>query len=87
MLFAALANVINLISQLLILLIFIYALISWFVSPYHPIREAIGRIIDPLLDPIRRVVPTAGGFDFSPLILMVLVEIIARILINILLAI
>ncbi len=87
MLVIALADLINLISQLLILLIFIYALISRFVSPYHPIREAIGRIVDPLLDPIRRVIPTAGGFDFSPLILMVLIEIIARILINILLAI
>lgn len=84
MLVVALADLINLLSQLLILLIFIYALISWFVSPYHPIREAIGRVIDPLLDPIRRVIPTVGGFDFSPLILMILIEVIARILINIL---
>lgn len=87
MLVVALADLINLVSQLLILLIFIYALISWFVSPYHPIREAIGRIVDPLLNPIRRMIPTAGGFDFSPLILMVLIEILARILINILIAI
>ncbi len=84
MIIAALADLINLVSQLLILLIFIYALLSWFMSPYHPVRQAIGRIVDPMLDPIRRLIPPAGGFDFSPLILMVIIIILARILINIL---
>jgi YggT family protein len=55
------------------------------MSPYHPVRMAIDRIIEPMLAPIRRVVPSAGMFDFSPLILMILIELIDRILIFIIL--
>ncbi len=87
MIILALINIINLVSQLLTLLIFISALLSWFVSPYHPVRQFLDRLVDPMLAPIRRVIPPAGGFDFSPLILMVLILVLARILVSILIAI
>ena len=76
---------IHVIAQILILLVIVSAILSWFMSPFHPVRQAIDRIVDPLLAPIRRVVPTAGGFDFSPLILIVLVGLIDQVLTNILL--
>ena len=83
--FVLLARLIDLLAQLLILLVFVSVLLSWFMSPYHPVRMAIDRIIEPMLAPIRRVVPSAGMFDFSPLILMILIELIDRILIFIIL--
>jgi len=83
--FVLLARLIDLLAQLLILLVFVSVLLSWFMSPYHPVRMAIDRIIEPMLAPIRRVVPSAGMFDFSPLILMILLELIDRILIFIIL--
>ena len=83
--FVLLAQLIDLLAQLLILLVFVSVILSWFMSPYHPVRMAIDRIIEPMLAPIRRVVPSAGMFDFSPLILMILIELIDRILIFIIL--
>jgi YggT family protein len=83
--FVLLARLIDLLAQLLILLVFVSVLLSWFMSPFHPVRMAIDRIIEPMLAPIRRVVPSAGMFDFSPLILMILLELIDRVLTSILL--
>lgn len=71
---------IDLITNLLFWLILAYVIISYFMKPWHPIRMWAGRIVDPMLAPIRRVVPAFGGFDFSPLILLLLVQVIAAIL-------
>lgn len=59
------------------------SLLSFFLPPYHPAREALGRIVDPFLEPIRRVLPAAGGLDFSPLVLILAVEFLSRALIAI----
>ena len=80
MVFVLLAQLVDFVIQILILLIFVSVILSFFVSPYHPVRAAIDRIIDPLLAPIRRVVPLVGMFDFSPLILMVLLDVIDQII-------
>jgi YggT family protein len=77
---------INTISQIFVWVVIASALLSFFLPPYHPVREALDRIVDPFLNPIRRLVPMAGTFDFSPLILIIAVQFIARILIAILLA-
>jgi YggT family protein len=42
-------------------------------------------LVEPLLAPIRRIVPSMGMFDFSPLILLILVQLIAGLLVNLLL--
>ena len=81
---ALLAQLISLIGNLLILLIIVYVLLSYVLSPYHPIRVAVERIIDPLLRPIRQVMPSTGGFDFSPVILMFLIYIVERLLLQLL---
>jgi YggT family protein len=81
-----LVQVIGLITNIFVLLIFAWAILTWILPPYNPVREALDRIMEPMLAPIRRVVPMAGMIDFSPLILMVLVELISRVLINIVLS-
>jgi YggT family protein len=60
------------------------SLLSFFMPPYHPVREALDRIVDPFLTPIRRIVPMAGTLDFSPLILIIAVQFLSRFLIIIL---
>ena len=82
--FVLLARFIDIISQLLILLVFVTSILLFFMSPYHPVREALDRLIDPMLAPIRRIVPMAGMFDFSPLILIILIQFVSRILVSIL---
>jgi YggT family protein len=62
------------------------AILSFILPPYHPVREALDRIVDPFLNPIRSMVPLAGTMDFSPLRLIIAVEFISRIVISILLS-
>ncbi len=85
--FVALARLINSLTQLFILVVIVDSLLSFFLPPYHPLREALDRFLEPLLMPIRRVVPLVAGLDFSPLVLIILVQVLATALINFLLAI
>ena len=71
------------VAQLFIWIVIVSSLLSYFVSPYHPVREALDRIVSPFLDPIRRIVPPAGMMDFSPLVLILVIELISRILVAI----
>ncbi len=80
-----LIRIISTLSNILILLVFLDAILSFFMSPSHPLRSTIDRIINPMLAPIRRVVPPLGGtLDLSPLILIILIEIITYALIKVL---
>jgi YggT family protein len=81
-----LVQLIGLMANLLTILIFVWVILSWIMPPYNPVREALNRIVEPMLAPIRRIIPMAGMIDFSPMILMILIEIIARFLINILIS-
>ncbi|MGA2491236.1 MAG: YggT family protein [Anaerolineales bacterium] len=78
------ANIINLVANLFIFIVIADSVLSFFMSPYHPIRVTLGRIINPFLAPIRRIIPLVGMLDLSPLILIILVEILARALISLL---
>jgi YggT family protein len=82
-----LVNIINFAAQILSLLIIISAVLSFFMSPFHPIRLMIDRIVNPMLAPIRRVVPAIGAIDFSPLILLILIQVVSSIASNLLLSI
>ena len=87
MIIEMLVVLINVVAQLLILLIILSAVLSYFVSPYHPVRAAVDRIVEPLLMPIRQVIPLVGMFDLSPLVLYFLVRALSWALINFLVAI
>jgi YggT family protein len=76
------ANGINLVANGIILIVIADSLISFFLSPYHSLRVALDRIVNPMLAPIRRIVPLVGMLDLSPLILIILVEILARVLVS-----
>ncbi len=80
------AKVINTLANLIVLLVIVDSILSYFLSPYHPVRNTLDRILHPLLTPIRRVVPLVGMFDLSPLILIILVEILSYALISFLYA-
>lgn len=75
---------ISALSQLLVLLVIISVILSYFMDPYHPIRRSIDSVVEPMLAPIRRVVPLIGMLDLSPLILIILIQVLSNILIRIL---
>ncbi|MBK8617851.1 MAG: YggT family protein [Anaerolineales bacterium] len=85
--FSLLITFIEVVSQLFIWVVIASSLFSFFLAPYHPVREALDRIVDPFLAPIRRVLPMAGTLDFSPLVLILAVQFLAWILTTIFIAI
>ncbi|MBK9927261.1 MAG: YggT family protein [Anaerolineales bacterium] len=82
-----LAKAIDTLSSIYVLIVFASVLLSYVMDPYHPVRQGIDNLVRPLLDPIRRIVPPVGMLDFSPLVLIVLIQIVSKLLINFLYAI
>ena len=72
--------IVDVIRQTIYLVILLKVILSYFMGPYHPFRQSVDRLIDPLLKPIRQIIPSVGRFDFSPIILIILVEIIAMVI-------
>lgn len=77
---------VRVISQTFVWVVIASSLLSFFMPPYHPVREALDRIVAPFLNPIRNIMPNAGGLDFSPVILILAVNLISRVLIVLLLS-
>lgn len=59
-------------------LLLLYCIMSWFVSPDFPLRQWIDGFMNQLLDPIRRIMPSFGMFDLSPIILMLILQFLQR---------
>ena len=79
-----LIRVISFLANLLILLIILNIVLSYFMDPYHPLRQFVERIVAPMLNPIRKVVPLIGMFDISPIILVLLISVLQSALVNLL---
>jgi uncharacterized protein YggT (Ycf19 family) len=70
------------------LLIILYVLMSWLQLPYNiwtgRIRGFLHDTVEPVLRPIRAVLPSLGGFDLSPLVALFGIGIIQQIIQSIL---
>ncbi len=79
--------------QLYIFLIIAWVVLSWLqalkVLPYsrglHTVMSLLYQLTEPALRPIRRVLPSFGGIDFSPLVVIIAIEIIIALLHDLLL--
>jgi YggT family protein len=80
------AQLIQLAAWVLTLVIFVQVVLSFIAPPYNEIRLAVDRLVNPLLRPIQRFVPPLGGLDFSPMILIILIQVVERLLLSILLS-
>ena len=79
-----LIQIISFISQALILLVIISVILSYVMDRYHPVRRWVDSVVEPMLMPIRRVVPLVGMLDFSPLVLILLIQLISSLIIRLL---
>ena len=52
------------------LILIVGAIMSWVVQGYHPIASVLFQLADPLVGPVRRILPPMGGIDFSPMIVI-----------------
>ncbi len=80
---------VNILVNILLIAIVARALMSWFPmpspeSPFFIIRQMINQITDPIIEPIRRVMPRMGMLDLSPMVAMILLIVIQRILVAVL---
>lgn len=58
-------------------------IISWLnLSPYNPIVIALYQITEPILAPIRRVLPQMGMIDLSPMVALIVMMIVQRVLLS-----
>ena len=73
-------NLLVVIIQIYIFIIIINSLLSFILPPYHSVRVALDRIVSPLLNPIRNIVPPIQMMDFSPAILIIILYIVINIL-------
>ena len=77
----ALSNLIVLAGRLLealiniiCILIFLRAVISWVnPDPFNPLVQFLNRATDPILAPIRRLIPSLGPVDISPWIATIVI--------------
>ena len=80
---------VNVVFQLTSLAILARVILSWLpmagvrIDPYHPLIRILFQITDPILNPIRRFA-TFGMMDFSPIVALILLDIIRRLLVTLL---
>lgn len=77
-------RIINFFVQLITLLIIVKVFLSYFLSPFHPLRVYLDKIMDPIQIPLRKLIPPVGMLDLSPIILIIVVQLLGRMIISLL---
>lgn len=87
----ALAMAVNYLARILILLIIVRAILSWFRPArynrlYHEVERWLEACTEPILAPIRRALPPVGpGIDLSPLVAVILIDVVRGLVVRLLL--
>ena len=69
----AVRSLLRLAVYILIGALILQAVLSW-INPYSPLAAPIYQLTRPLLDPIRRILPSISGIDLSPLVAILLLQ-------------
>jgi uncharacterized protein YggT (Ycf19 family) len=73
-----LAGVLGWIVNVYTLLLFVYALLSWIPDLRGRWTYYLASVIEPVLMPIRRIIPPIGGFDIAFLVLFAVLQFLIR---------
>lgn len=80
-------QIINMAFTVLVWLIIARCILSFVRhNPYQPLIKFVYDITEPIMAPFRRLIPAAGGLDFSPIIAILAVSLIQKIVIELLYA-
>lgn len=63
-------------------ILLIHAILSW-VQPHAPVAAILARLSEPLLRPLRRVIPLVGSVDLSPLVALIALQVLLIVLANV----
>jgi YggT family protein len=82
-------NIISMIFQIYSFLILLEVIASWILVARvrlpdfaYTLLNAVHSLTSPVLDPIRRLIPGLGGLDLSPIIALILLDVLRRIIIT-----
>ena len=73
-------NFIKLLCEVLTIVIFLRAILYWVLTSPNTLSIILDKITEPILAPLRRIIPRAGMFDLTPLIAIILLQLIASLL-------
>lgn len=85
---AQLITILNSIVSFYCLLIFVWALLSWFKTANKTVRDIykmLDTIVSPYVNLFRKFIPPMGGMDLSPLIALIVLQLVSRLLFGLLL--
>ena len=69
--------------RILSILVIADAILSWVQPPSQSPRRELMRVTNPIYAPIRAILPPVGGLDLSPLVLLLLIQLVSRAVIGI----
>ncbi len=73
---SALLILLKTIGSLIFWVLLLMAIASWVSQGRSPVEYVLMQLADPLLRPIRNLLPSMGGIDFSPMVLVLLLYVI-----------
>ena len=78
----AFADLIGFVLMLMLLLIIVRVILSFVGSDsYHPVVPLVFQLTEPVLKPVRKRLPAMGGFDFSPMIVLLAIMLLQALLV------
>ncbi len=78
-------GLVQLLFELYIIILLVRVLLSWVqIDPHNPLVNLVNQLTEPLLAPIRRLLPQTGAIDFSPLVAFVVVLIAEQVVLTLL---
>lgn len=75
LLLLAVAHILRICIYILMIAVVVQAVMSWF-APYHPINGIAMSLSAPVLQRVQRLVPPIGGIDLSPMVVLIVCELI-----------
>jgi YggT family protein len=81
----SLYRLVDLVFRVLDLALLLRVVFSWInANPYNSVVRLIHDITEPILAPLRRYIPPIGGFDFTPMVALVILDLVQRLIVSLL---
>ena len=61
-----------------LLIMIVYAVVSWIPSLRGRWTDYVAMLVDPVVAPVRRIIPPIGGFDLSFLVVMIFLQVVSN---------
>jgi YggT family protein len=81
---AIISGIVSIIFRLLTVIVVVDVIVSYFLPPFNNFRIVLDRVVSPMLNPIRKIIPPVQMIDFSPIILLVILQMVEYIIVQLL---